>query len=107
MLKNTARDLFYSQGLYLSDTAIESCWNLTQPEISKVIDMCNVARKLHAISSRELTEKLAEALLNDLATIHCCAISGEPESPCFIGKHIGIPELGFYNKNLYMSCSIA
>ena len=107
MLKNTTRDLFYVHGIYPSDSAIESCWNLTQPEIAKVISMCNEAQRYRAISSRELLTKLAESLLNDLATIHCCAISGEPASPCYIGRHVGMPELGFYNKNLYMSCSIA
>ena len=45
-------------------------------------------------------------LLNDLQTLHCCAVSGNPGSPCYIGKMAQCKPIGNINIHSYDNCRL-
>ena len=45
-------------------------------------------------------------LLNDLSKLHCCAVSGNPASPCYVGKLAHCEPKGNISIHSYNNCRL-
>ena len=69
-----------------SNCAGEYSSHVSTSDLSKLADIFDIWKKF--ISPRNYSRFL-HSLLFDLSNLQCCAVSVEPNSPCYIGKMAG------------------
>ena len=77
---------------------------LTQTNLRQVLEMFHVWSSY--IDTELAKETFLSTLLNDLIHLGCCAVSGHPNSPCYIGKQANLIPSSPISIHKYTRCSI-
>ena len=82
----------------------ESNIRLTRTTLRQVLKIYDTWNKyINTVTGKNI---FMSTLLNDLISLGCCAVSGHPNSPCYLGKMAGSTPVKVVSEHAYNSCQI-